>query len=141
MNENKTNLCVQRADMAVGPISIMAERESVVDFTVPYYDLVGLNLLMRKPTVDYSLVKFLSVLDENVWGCIIAAFLVFSVLIWLFDKFSPYSHQNTRKELKEGQQEARVFTFKEGIWFCLMSLTPQGEAPCRYLVSRILWHH
>jgi len=27
-------------------MSVMAERESVVDFTVPYYDLVGIRILM-----------------------------------------------------------------------------------------------
>lgn len=80
----------QRADIAVGPISVMAERENVIDFTVPYYDLVGLTILMKKPTIDYSLVKFLSVLDEEVWGCIIAAFFLFSILITVFDKLSPF---------------------------------------------------
>ena len=29
----------------------MAERENVVDFTVPYYDLVGISILMKKPEV------------------------------------------------------------------------------------------
>lgn len=70
----------------------MAERENVIDFTVPYYDLVGLTILMKKPKFDYSLVKFLSVLDENVWGCIIGAFFIFSVLITVFDKLSPFRY-------------------------------------------------
>ncbi|KAK7109957.1 ionotropic receptor 25a-like [Littorina saxatilis] len=132
-------LIEKRADIAVGPISVMAERENVVDFTVPYYDLVGLTILMRKPEFDYSLGKFLSVLDEGVWGCILAAFVVFSVLICIFDRLSPFSYQNNRKDWKGEGQEPRVFTFKEGIWFCMMSLTPQGggETP-RALSGRLV---
>ncbi|XP_059149035.1 ionotropic receptor 25a-like [Physella acuta] len=128
-----------RADIAVGPISVMAERETVIDFTVPYYDLVGLTILMRNPKVDYSLVKFLSVLDEEVWGCIIGAFLLFSVLICLFDRLSPFSYQNRRSQWNEVGEEPRIFTLKEGIWFCMMSLTPQGggETP-RALSGRLV---
>ncbi|GFR79731.1 glutamate receptor [Elysia marginata] len=130
-----------RADIAVGPISVMAERENVIDFTVPYYDLVGLTILMKKPEFDYSLVKFLSVLDEEVWGCIIGAFVLFSGLIAIFDRLSPFSYQNRKTESWQGQTgtEPRVFTLKEGIWFCMMSLTPQGggETP-RALSGRLI---
>lgn len=105
----------------------MAERENVVDFTVPYYDLVGLTILMKKPKFDYKITKFIEVLDNYVWLCIIAAFFLFSGLLWAFDKFSPYSYQND-ETLWDGQgPEPRVFSFKEGIWFCMMSLTPQGN--------------
>jgi hypothetical protein len=52
----------------------MAERETVVDFTVPYYDLVGITILMKKPSVPSHLFKFLTVLETNVWLCILAAY-------------------------------------------------------------------
>ncbi|GFO24576.1 glutamate receptor, ionotropic kainate 2 [Plakobranchus ocellatus] len=130
-----------RADIAVGPISVMAERENVIDFTVPYYDLVGLTILMKKPEFDYSLVKFLSVMDEEVWGCIIGAFVLFSGLISVFDKLSPFSNQNRKSEPWQGVNgaEPRIFTLKESIWFCMMSLTPQGggETP-RALSGRLI---
>ncbi|XP_076104688.1 ionotropic receptor 25a-like [Mytilus galloprovincialis] len=133
------HLMDRKADIAVGPISVMAERENVVDFTVPYYDLVGLTILMKKPKFDYKITKFIEVLDNYVWLCIIAAFFLFSGLLWAFDKFSPYSYQND-ETLWDGQgPEPRVFSFKEGIWFCMMSLTPQGggEAP-RALSGRLI---
>ncbi|KAL5016225.1 hypothetical protein ScPMuIL_005814 [Solemya velum] len=121
----------KKADIAIGPISVMAERENVVDFTVPYYDLVGLTILMKKPKFEYSLIRFLTVLDEAVWGCIIGAFFLFSVLLSAFDRFSPFSFQNNKESWKGEGAEPRVFSMKEGIWFCMMSLTPQGggEAP------------
>ncbi|XP_033756632.1 ionotropic receptor 25a-like [Pecten maximus] len=132
-------LIQKRADIAVGPISVMAERENVVDFTVPYYDLVGLTILMKKPKFEYFLFKFLIVLHPQVWLCIIAAYFLFSVLLCAFDKLSPFSYQNNLKLWKGHGPEPRIFTLKEGVWFCMMSLTPQGggEAP-RALSGRLI---
>lgn len=117
-------LIFQRADIAVGPISVMSERENVIDFTVPFHEPVGLTILMKKSKFEYSLNKFLTVLNIEVWGCIVASYFLFSVLMWLFDKFSPYSYQNNPTTTKG--PEKRIFTLKEGIWFCMTSLTPQG---------------
>ena len=57
------------ADIALAPLSVMAERENFVDFTVPYYDLVGTTILMKKMQVNYSLFKFMTVsrLLQLVW--------------------------------------------------------------------------
>lgn len=65
---------LQKADIALGAMSVMAERESVVDFTVPYYDLVGISILMKKPKATTSLFKFLTVLENDVWMCILGAY-------------------------------------------------------------------
>jgi len=136
MNENEewsgliAELVNKKADIAVGALSVMAERENVVDFTVPYYDLVGITIMMKKPKVPTSLFKFLSVLEDSVWGCILAAYFVTSVLMWIFDRWSPYSYQNNMEKY-EDDDEKRYFNFKESLWFCMTSLTPQGggEAP------------
>ena len=121
-------LCFRRADFGMGAISVMAERESVIDFTVPYYDLVraaitiiyniqstiylhyylllftiiyylqvGITILMKKVNAPTNLFKFLSVLETSVWGCILGAYFVTSVLLWAFDRWSPYSYQNNMK--------------------------------------------
>ena len=47
----------RKADIGLGAISVMAERESVIDFTVPYYDLVGTAILMKKAKVIYASVS------------------------------------------------------------------------------------
>ena len=59
----------------------MAEREAVVDFSVPYYDMIGTIIMMKLPNVPTSLFKFLSVLDDTVWGCIVAAYFVTRYLV------------------------------------------------------------
>lgn len=61
-----------------------------------------------------------------------------SFLMWVFDKWSPYSYQNNREKYKD-DEEKREFTLKECLWFCMTSLTPQGggEAP-KNLSGRLL---
>ncbi|GMT36064.1 hypothetical protein PFISCL1PPCAC_27361, partial [Pristionchus fissidentatus] len=118
------------ADIALAPLSVMAERENDVDFTVPYYDLVGTTILMKKNDVEYSLFKFMKVLEWQVWVCIVAAYIITSLLLWVFDRFSPYSYSNNKDRYKD-DLEKREFSLKECLWFCMTSLTPQGggEAP------------
>src|SRR4051812_753929 len=104
----------------------MAERENYVDFTVPYYDLVGTTILMKRTEQNYSLFKFMTVLEGPVWGCIVGAYFFTSFLLWMFDRYSPYSYTNNRDKYKD-DPEKREFTFKECLWFCMTSLTPQGK--------------
>ncbi|KAJ8960481.1 hypothetical protein NQ318_013765 [Aromia moschata] len=123
-------LMEKRADIGLGSMSVMAERENVIDFTVPYYDLVGITILMKLPETPTSLFKFLTVLENEVWLCILAAYFFTSFLMWAFDRWSPYSYQNNREKYKD-DEEKREFNLKECLWFCMTSLTPQGggEAP------------
>ncbi|XP_055686801.1 ionotropic receptor 25a [Lutzomyia longipalpis] len=120
----------KQADIGLGSMSVMAERETVIDFTVPYYDLVGITIMMQLPSTPSSLFKFLTVLETNVWLCILAAYFFTSFLMWIFDRWSPYSYQNNREKYKD-DDEKREFNIKECLWFCMTSLTPQGggEAP------------
>ncbi|RWS05264.1 glutamate receptor ionotropic: kainate 2-like protein, partial [Dinothrombium tinctorium] len=120
----------RKARVAIGPVFVMAERESVVDFTVPYYDLVGISLLMKKPISDSHLFKFLTVLDNSVWLRIGIFYFLSSTLIWLTNILSPYSAINNRERIRN-ECHRREFTWSESLWFCMTSLTPQGggEAP------------
>lgn len=64
----------KQADIGLGSMSVMAERETVIDFTVPYYDLVGITIMMQLPSTPSSLFKFLTVLETDVWLCILGAY-------------------------------------------------------------------
>lgn len=108
----------------------MAERESVIDFTVPYTDLIGITIMMRIPLSHRSFFKFITIIDKYLWMFIIASFFGASTLTWLYEKWSPYSYRNYREHYGD-TTETRNFTFKECLWYCMISLTPQGggEAP------------
>ena len=64
-------LMLKEADVAVGSMSVTAQRESVIDFTVPYYDLVGIAIMMKISDQPNSVFKFLTVLELNVWLAIL----------------------------------------------------------------------
>lgn len=80
-------LMEKRADIGLGSMSVMAERENVIDFTVPYYDLVGITILMKLPKTPTSLFKFLTVLESDVWLCILAAYFFTRFIYYYRFKF------------------------------------------------------
>ena len=56
-------------------------------------------------------------LENEVWLHIFNAYLVTSIILWLFDKLSPYSFGNNREKNKNAL-EKRDFNLKECFWFC-----------------------
>lgn len=149
MDDNATwngivrKLIDKQADIGLGSMSVTAERQFVIDFTVPFYDLVGLIIMMQKQASPSSLYKFLTVLETNVWFCVLASFLVASFLTWIFNRYSPYSYYNNMEKYKD-DDEKRNFDLKESLWFCMTSLTAQGggEAPKNFsglLVAGTWW--
>ncbi|KAJ8664779.1 hypothetical protein QAD02_006441 [Eretmocerus hayati] len=114
-----------RFDIALGALEVMAERDVVMDFTTPIYEDSGFLLMRRRPKTKDEPNKFYTVLAFEVWLCILAAHLFTSVLMWIFDRLSPYSYRNNKSAYPR-PYDRRLFTLKECVWFCTMSLTPQG---------------
>lgn len=149
INETETDA------FALAPLTITASRETLVEFSEPFFQNVGISILMKKPRRKPHFFKFITVLESKVWGCITGAYLFTSILLAIFDQFNPQSYkkkkeakvmlktQPTERTDEEDEYEAltttRVFTFKESLWFCITSLTPQGggEAP-RSLYGRLV---
>ncbi|XP_068626070.1 ionotropic receptor 25a [Battus philenor] len=115
-------------DIAVAALVMTAEREEVIDFVPPYYEQTGIMIAIRKPIRKTSLFKFMTVLRTEVWLSIVAALVLTGVMIWLLEKYSPYSARNNPEAYP---YPCREFTLKESFWFALTSFTPQGggEAP------------
>ncbi|XP_046753834.1 ionotropic receptor 25a isoform X1 [Diprion similis] len=115
-------------DIAVAALTMTSEREEVIDFVAPYYEQSGILIAIRKPVRKTSLFKFMTVLRLEVWLSIVGALTVTGIMIWLLDKYSPYSARNNKNLYP---YPCREFTLKESFWFALTSFTPQGggEAP------------
>lgn len=56
-------------------------------------------------------------LENEVWLHIFNAYVATSIILWLFDKLSPYSFSNNREKHKNAL-EKRDFNLKECFWFC-----------------------
>ncbi|XP_050359443.1 ionotropic receptor 25a [Nymphalis io] len=122
------DLMAGETDIAVAALTMTAEREEVVDFVAPYFEQTGILIVIRKPIRKTSLFKFMTVLRTEVWLSIVAALLLTGFMIWLLEKYSPYSARNNPDAYP---YPCREFTLKESFWFALTSFTPQGggEAP------------
>ncbi|XP_045541113.1 ionotropic receptor 25a [Papilio machaon] len=122
------DLMTGETDIAVAALTMTAEREEVIDFVAPYFEQTGILITIRKPIRKTSLFKFMTVLRTEVWLSIVAALILTGVMIWLLEKYSPYSARNNPEAYP---YPCREFTLKESFWFALTSFTPQGggEAP------------
>ncbi|KAF7407327.1 hypothetical protein HZH66_001864 [Vespula vulgaris] len=130
------DLAKGETDIAVAALTMTSEREEVIDFVAPYFEQSGILIVMRKPVRKASLFKFMTVLRPEVWLSIVGALTLTGIMIWILDKYSPYSARNNKRLYP---YPCREFTLKESFWFALTSFTPQGggEAP-KALSSRTL---
>ena len=56
----------------------------------------GISIVLRKKVRKQSLFKFLNVLKPEVWFAIGGAVIVTALLIWILDRYSPYSARNNK---------------------------------------------
>ena len=56
----------------------------------------GISIVLRKKVREQSLFKFLNVLKPEVWFAICGAVVVTALLLWLLDRYSPYSARNNK---------------------------------------------
>lgn len=81
-------------DIIIAPLKMTAEREEMMDFVAPYFEQTGILIVMKKPIADTSLFKFMTVLRLEVWLSIVGALSTTAIMIWLVDRYSPYSSRN-----------------------------------------------
>ncbi|XP_050407044.2 glutamate receptor ionotropic, delta-2 isoform X1 [Patella vulgata] len=125
LNGNWTGLIGQLAredvDLVVAPISISTERETVMDFTQPYfYEKTGLG--MRRP--DPNKTKWRRLVEPLTWQvllCIGISFLVISILFSLIERYNPFY---TTKGKKRGTDITRQVQAK--IWYLFGALLAHG---------------
>ncbi|XP_025098257.1 glutamate receptor ionotropic, kainate 4-like isoform X1 [Pomacea canaliculata] len=126
------------ADVIVGALTVTAAREEVVDFTLPYYDFAGIQILMKKPDASINLFYFADVFTPVAWLCLFGVIFLTSFLLYMFEKFSP-SNELQQSSGSDDNGLPRAFNLKESIWFVIGSVTLAGGGePPRSLASRLL---
>nr|KAG5713494.1 hypothetical protein BaRGS_025042 [Batillaria attramentaria] len=135
------NVMRGEADVIVGALTVTAEREEVVDFTLPYYDFAGIQILMKKPDTSVSLFYFADVFTLEAWLCLLGVIVLTSFLLFLFERFSPKPEDRvvSSGSSDDDSLTPRAFDLKESIWFVIGSVTLAGGGePPRCLSSRLL---
>ena len=81
---------LQDADIAIAPLTITSSRERVIDFTKPFMTL-GISIMIKKPVKQNpGVFSFMSPLSEEIWMCVVFAYVGVSIVLFLVSRFSPY---------------------------------------------------
>ena len=56
------------------------------------------SVTKRVSIIDGKEKRFMEVFELEVWICILIAYISTSLLMWVFDKWSPYSYQNNMEK-------------------------------------------
>jgi hypothetical protein len=70
----------------------------VIDFVTPYFAESGISIVMKKPVRDQRLFKFVTVLESDVWLGIGVVILATALLLWIFEKCSPFASWNNNSQ-------------------------------------------
>ncbi|XP_018027547.2 glutamate receptor ionotropic, kainate 2 [Hyalella azteca] len=130
-------LLEQRADLAIGDLTITYDREQAVDFTTPWMNL-GISILYWKASKKPpKLFSFLSPLSIDVWLYIVTSYLAVSVLLFFLGRLTPY-------EFVDRSPENNQFSLSNSLWFTLGSLLQQSteqmpKAASTRLIAGLWW--
>lgn len=71
-----SDIVSRRVHIGLGSLSVMAEREQFIDFTVSFYDMVGIAMMMNVPYAPDDPLLFNQVMETSVWLGIITAYFI-----------------------------------------------------------------
>lgn len=115
------------ADLAITDLTITAERESAVDFTMPFMNL-GISILFQSPKKeDPELFSFMQPFSSGVWVCLFACFFLVSVSLFVMGRLSPSEWDNPYPCIEEPEVLINQFSFKNAMWFSVGALLQQGS--------------
>ena len=111
------------ADLAVAPLTITSQRESVVDFSKPWMNL-GISILISKPEKNKpGVFSFMAPLSKEIWMCVTFAYIGVSVILFLVSRFSPYEWSI---EDEATPQLSNKFSILNTLFFALAAFMQQG---------------
>lgn len=115
------------ADIAVADLAVNSERESVVDFTLPFMS-TGISILYKKPIKkETSLWSFLSPFSTRVWIYMLGTFVGVSILLFLTGRFTPYEWTNPHPCRQDDKVLENVLNMRNSFWCTIGSLMQQGS--------------
>ncbi|XP_055610691.1 glutamate receptor ionotropic, kainate 2 isoform X2 [Uranotaenia lowii] len=133
-----------RADLAITDLTITSDRESAVDFTMPFMNL-GISILFRKPTKEPpSLFSFMSPFSKQVWLYLGGAYMMVSMSLFILGRLSPKEWDNPYPCIEEPEELENQFSFSNSMWFTIGALLQQGseiapKAASTRAVASIWW--
>lgn len=121
-----------QADLAIVDLTITAQREEAVDFTLPFMN-TGISILFKKPTTKVTtLFSFLSPFSSDVWAYVLAAYCGISANLFFVGHLSPYEWADPHpcRHSNDDDNETVLknqFSLLNSFWFTIGSLMQQGS--------------
>ncbi|XP_012945039.1 glutamate receptor 1 [Aplysia californica] len=123
----------KEAELAVAPLTITADRERYVDFSKPFME-IGATIMIKKPqSTRPGVFSFMEPLSVEVWVCIIVAYLIVSIALFLVSRFSPLEWRKVKEEGDSSYHND--FSLYNSFWFSMGALMFQGSDTCPRSVS------
>lgn len=117
----------RKADAAIVDLTITYDRESAVDFTIPFMS-TGISILFKKPEKsDPSLFSFLYPFSVDVWLYMLTAYLGVSLLIFIMGRFTPYEWVSPHPCVPEAGDLQNQFNLPNSFWFTTGAIMQQGS--------------
>ncbi|KAH7985118.1 hypothetical protein HPB52_024316 [Rhipicephalus sanguineus] len=117
----------RKADAAIVDLTITYERESAVDFTIPFMS-TGISILFKKTEKsDPSLFSFLHPFSIDVWLYMLTGYLGVSLLIFIMGRFTPYEWVSPHPCVPEEGDLVNQFNLPNSFWFTTGAIMQQGS--------------
>ncbi|XP_006277709.4 glutamate receptor ionotropic, NMDA 2D isoform X1 [Alligator mississippiensis] len=116
----------ERADMAIGSLTINEERSEIIDFSVPFVE-TGISVMVSRSNGTVSPSAFLEPYSPAVWVMMFVMCLtVVAVTVFIFEYFSPVGYN---RSLAAGKRAGgSKFTIGKSIWL-LWALVFNNSVP------------
>ncbi|KAJ7380892.1 hypothetical protein OS493_004475 [Desmophyllum pertusum] len=121
----------KKASLAVSTLTISPEREKAVDFTQPYFSL-GFKIIMKKTDMENKVNTwgFLDPFQKTLWIAIIASSVIVGIVVWIYDRLSPYGYHGrvvqSAEVTKEEAHAQNTLSFFHSFWAAAASYLEQG---------------
>ena len=112
---------LQKADMAVAPLTVTAERETAVDFTVALTATTTGMALRKDMVVDIDYLQFMTPLQIPVWIMVLVCQLVVTAGVFTLNYYSPYGYKD-----EGGRGTSSEFNLFNSLWLSLACMLQQG---------------
>ncbi|XP_053400378.1 glutamate receptor 2-like isoform X2 [Mercenaria mercenaria] len=114
----------KKADIAIAPLTINEERQRAVDFTKPFMK-TGISIMIKKPDKEKpGVFSFMYPLSNQVWLCVMVAFVAVSLVLFFVGRWSPYEWSDLDPK---GGSPINNFNLLNTFWFSLGALMQQGS--------------
>lgn len=108
-------------------LTITAEREAGVDFTIPFMNL-GISILYKKAQKEPpSLFTFMVPFESDVWILLGISYITVSISLFILGRLSAAEWDNPFPCIEEPTELRNQFSFNNAMWFTIGALLQQGS--------------